>query len=473
MVGYYAKLKNAIIDMYDNYDIVDKKTIMDRAMKYQICPFEYQLDLSNYADIIIGDYNYAFCPRTHLERYFDTFDYKQTLLIDEAHNLINRSKEMYSAQITLNDINFLGEYIKKYAPSINRLVDEFYELVSEYDRDFYYLDEIPFDFIDLIRRIVSKAEKVLLSEKAKKIKDSAAPYYFNLKNFLKISEFFDSDFKFVVDYDTYSIKCLDASKFILETLNKHSNSSILFSATMFPIDYYKNLITINNGNDITISSPFDSKNLLLIIRKNTYTKYNERENSISDILDCINEMVNYKKGNYIVFFPSYEYMNMVVSHLDNPDYECIIQAKNLTDEEKEGILEEFKDNSNTKVGFFIMGSIFSEGIDYVGDMLSGVMIVTVSLPPFDNYNNMLRDYFDSTNRDGMLFAYQIPGMSKVIQSVGRVIRSESDKGIAILYDDRYNYSSYKAMFPTNWKNIKVANNNMDVKRYIYEFKKAK
>ena len=222
MVGYYAKLKNAIIDMYDNYDIVDKKTITDRALKYEICPFEYQLDLSNYADIIIGDYNYAFCPRTHLERYFDTFDYKQTLLIDEAHNLVNRSKEMYSAQINLNDINFLGEYIKKYAPSINRLVDEFYELVSDYDRDFYYLDEIPFDFLDLIRRITSKAEKVLLSEKAKKIKDNAMPYYYNLKNFLKISEFFDVDFKFVVDYDTYSIKCLDASKFINETLSKHS-----------------------------------------------------------------------------------------------------------------------------------------------------------------------------------------------------------------------------------------------------------
>lgn len=471
MVGYYEKLKNAIYDMYENIDIVDRKSIMDKAFKYEICPFEYQLDLSNYADIVIGDYNYAFCPRTHLERYFDTNDYKQILLIDEAHNLVNRSKEMYSASINLNDINLIGEYVSKFAPSIKRLVDLFYTIVTDYDRDFYYLDEIPFDFLNTIRQIVSKAEKVLLSEKAKKIKDAALPYYFNLKNFLKISEFFDDDFKLIVDYDNYSIKCLDASKFIKNTLNQHSTSSILFSATMYPIDYYKNLLTISAGNDITISSPFDSNNLLLIIRRNTFTKYNDRGNSINDILECIDEMVKYKVGNYIVFFPSYEYMNMVVNNLVDPSYECIIQTKNLTDDEKEGILEEFKDNSTTKVGFFIMGGVFSEGIDYIGDMLSGVMIVTVSLPPFDDYNNMLKDYFDSTNRDGMLYAYQIPGMSKVIQSVGRVIRSENDRGIAILYDDRFSYTNYKKLFPSNWRNIKIAYNNDDVSKFITFFKK--
>ncbi len=471
MVGYYEKLKNAIYDMYENIDVVDRKTIMDKALEYEICPFEYELDLSNYADVVIGDYNYAFCPRTHLERYFDTNDYKQILLIDEAHNLVNRSKEMYSATINLNDIYMLGEFISKYAPSIKRLVDLFYSIVTDYDRDFYYLDEIPFDFLNTIRQIVSKAEKVLLSEKAKKIKDVAIPYYFNLKNFLKISEFFDADFKFIVDYDNYSIKCLDASKFIKNTLSNHSSSTILFSATMYPIDYYKNLLTINSGNDIAISSPFDSNNLLLIIRRNTFTKYNDRENSINDILECIDEMVKYKVGNYIVFFPSYEYMNMVVNNLVDPNYECIIQTKNLSEDEKEGILDEFKDNSTTKVGFFIMGGVFSEGIDYIGDMLSGVMIVTVSLPPFDDYNNMLKDYFDSTDRDGMLYAYQIPGMSKVIQSVGRVIRSEKDRGIAILYDDRFSYTNYKKLFPSNWRNIKIAYNNSDVNKFITFFKK--
>ncbi|MBP5444680.1 MAG: ATP-dependent DNA helicase [Acholeplasmatales bacterium] len=471
MVSYYEKLKYAIYDMYDNKDIIDRKTIIDKALEYKICPFEYQLDLSNYADIIVGDYNYAFCPRTHLVRYFDTFDYKQILLIDEAHNLINRSKEMYSSTISLNDVNMLNEYIKKLAPSMNRLVDLFYDIVSNYDRDFNYLDDIPFDFLDTLRRIVSKAEKVLLSEKAKKIRDNALSYYFNLKNFLKISEFFDKDFRFVIDYDMYSIKCMDASKFIKTTLDNYSTSSIFFSATMHPIDYYKNLITQNNGNEITIPSPFPKDNLLVLIRKNTFTKYTDRENSIEDILECIDELVKYKVGNYIVFFPSYEYMNMVVQRLNDPDYECIIQSKNLTEDEKDAILNEFSTHDTTKVGFFIMGSIFSEGIDYLGDMLSGVMIVTVSLPPFDEYNNMLKDYFDSTNRDGLQYAYQIPGISKVIQSVGRLIRSENDKGVAILYDERFSYSNYKALLPSFWKNIRYCFNNSDVKKYITFFKK--
>ena len=470
MIGYYEKLKQAIYDMYDNKDIIDRKTIMDKAIEYKICPFEYQLDLSNYADIIIGDYNYAFCPRTHLERYFDTFDYKQILLIDEAHNLINRSKEMYSATICLNDVNFLGEYLSKYAPSISKLVDRFYDVVNLYDRDFNYIDEIPFDFLDLIRKIVSKSEKVLLSTKAKKIRDTALPYYFNLKNFLKISDYFDSDFKFVIDYDIYSIKCLDASKFINKTISEHSISQIFFSATMYPIDYYKNLINTNLGENVTIPNPFPRENLLLIVRKNTFTKYNDRLQSINDIIDCIEELVKYKVGNYIVFFPSYEYLNLVVESLDNPSYECIIQTKNLTDDEKEGILNEFKDSSSTKVGFFIMGSVFSEGIDYFGDMLSGVMIVSVCLPPFDDYNNMLKDYYDNTNRDGLLYAYQIPGISKVIQSVGRLIRSEIDKGVAILYDDRFSYSNYKKLLPESWANAKTAYSNLDVKKHISIFK---
>jgi len=473
MVGYYEKLKSAIYDMYDNKDIIDRKTIIDKALEYRICPFEYQLDLSNYADIIIGDYNYAFCPRTHLERYFDTFDYKQILLVDEAHNLINRSKEMYSATISLNDVNFLCEYVSKYAPSINRLSDIFYNVVSLFDRDFNYLDEIPPEFLTPLRNIVSKAERVLLSTKAKKIRDQALPYYFNLKNFLKISDFYDSDFKFVIDYDIYSIKCLDASKFIRKTISDHSKSQIFFSATMYPLDYYKNLIVGADASDLTISSPFPQENLLLIVRKNTYTKYTDRLNSIDDIILCIDELTKYKTGNYIVFFPSYEYMNLVISHLENPNYECIIQTKNLTDDEKEGILLEFKDHSKTKVGFFIMGSIFSEGIDFLGDMLSGVMIVSICLPPFDDYNNMLKDYFDSTNRDGLLYAYQIPGMSKVIQSVGRLIRSENDKGVAILYDDRFSYSNYKKLFPSNWNNIRYAYNNMDIKKYISFFKNKK
>jgi DNA excision repair protein ERCC-2 len=163
-------------------------------------------------------------------------------------------------------------------------------------------------------------------------------------------------------------------------------------------------------------------------------------------------------------------MNMVVENIVDPEYECIIQSKNLTEDEKDGILNEFLDHSTTKVGFFIMGSVFSEGIDYIGDMLSGVMIVTVSLPPFDDYNNMLKDYFDNTNRDGLMYAYQIPGISKVIQSVGRLIRSENDKGVAILYDERFSYQNYKKMFPSSWKNVKYCYNNIDIKKYISIFK---
>lgn len=468
--GYYSKLKNAIYEIYDSYDVFDAATIREIAIKHEICPFEFSLDLSYYADIIIGDYNYAFCPRTHLARYFDTEDYEHILLVDESHNFINRAKEMFSASICLEDIYQIGDCVSRIMPSINSLVNSFALHVQGYEREFNYMTDVPNDFYDILRKILIKCETALASEEGTTIQDMLLPYYYNVKNFFRIYEYYDEDYRFTINYDTYSICCLDASKFIKHILDEHSISSTFFSATMFPIDYYKKLITMGIGNEISIPSPFDPHNLLIIIRRNANTRYNYRNESIDDIIDCIDEMIKYRTGNYIVFFPSYEYMNMIVECLDDPDYECIIQSKHLSEEERDAIIKEFETCKTTKVGFFVMGGVFSEGIDYIGNMLSGVMIVSVSLPMIGGYNEMLREHFDNNEINGFAYAYQIPGMAKVIQSVGRVIRSETDKGIAILYDDRFCYSDYRKMMPDSWKNIKYAYDKVSVRNLIYSFK---
>lgn len=473
LMDYYNKRKEAIYDIYDSCFMFDEKTIKAICLKHELCPFEFSLDLSYYADIIIGDYNYAFCPRTHLVRYFDTDDYEHILLVDEAHNLVNRGKEMYSASICLDDLYYLDTYVSKIMPSIHNLVNSFLLLAHDFDTEFNYMKTVPDNVISCLKKILVKTETALLSEDGDTIKDFVLPYYFKLKNFSRIFEYYDDDFRFTIDYDTYSIACLDASKFIKQTLDNHSISSLFFSATMFPLEYYKKLITMNEGKEVAINSPFDPDNLLVIIRKNANTKYNYRMNSIDDIIDCINQMIKYKIGNYIVFFPSYEYLNMVVECLDDPSYECIIQSKNLSEEERNAIIKEFEICKTTKVGFFVMGGAFSEGIDYIGNMLSGVMIVSVSLPMIGNYNAMLKEHFDEKGINGFSFAYQIPGMAKVIQSVGRVIRSETDKGIAILYDDRFSYPDYRKMMPNNWENMRYAYDNITVRNLITSFKNKK
>ena len=240
---------------------------------------------------------------------------------------------------------------------------------------------------------------------------------------------------------------------------------------MYPINYYSNLITASEGKFLELKSPYNPNNLDIIINNKISTKYKNRENTIDDIIETIEIVTNTKKGNYIVFFPSYQYMNMVIELIDEPNYEMIIQRNNLTDLEKNEIINKFKTTTNNKVGFFVMGGVFSEGIDLQGDSLNGVIVVGVGLPMICDENNILKDYYESEYEKGFEYAYTYPGFNKVIQAVGRVIRSENDKGIAILMDERFSYSEYLKLMPPHWKNKKIINNSYDLKRELINFYK--
>ena len=224
------------------------------------------------------------------------------------------------------------------------------------------------------------------------------------------------------------------------------------------------LLTKGNGKYLELLSPFDPNNLNIIINKEISTKYTERANSVDSIIETIETLAK-KEGNYIIFFPSYAYLNMVYEKMDNVDFECIVQTNNLDEDEREKIIEKFKTTTNTKFGFFVMGGMFSEGIDFIGDALSGVIIVGVGLPMVCDENNILKEYFeDKYPQKGFDYAYVYPGFTKVIQAVGRVIRDKNDKGVAILMDNRFMHSRYQQLFPPHWKNIKVISTNYALKK---------
>jgi DNA excision repair protein ERCC-2 len=215
-----------------------------------------------------------------------------------------------------------------------------------------------------------------------------------------------------------------------------------------------------------LPSPFDPNNLSIIINKDISTKYIDRESSVDTIIETIETLAK-KEGNYIIFFPSYAYLNMVYNKLENVDFECIVQTNNLDEEEKERIIEKFKRTTNTKFGFFVMGGVFSEGIDFIGDALSGVIIVGVGLPLVCDENNILKEYFEEKYPGlGFDYAYVYPGFTKVIQAVGRVIRDENDKGVAVLMDNRFVHQRYSNLMPPHWKNINVITNNFQLKKII-------
>ncbi len=476
--GYFEKLNQATREIFDNYDIFSEDVILEITNKYQMCAFEFSLYLSYFCDIVIADYNYAFDPSARLIRYFEDDSYRPKVLVDEAHNLVDRSKAMYSAELNELDIRVLRAKLNGYKPSIRNDCNkalEIFDSYREYLTNSTTIFEIQMnnDLNVILRNLFQKCDQIFEENKKIKDKDIALESYFKIMDFLNISEVYSETHRMIIKLidDKISINyfCLDASKFILETIKDSIHGIVFFSATLYPIDYHANLITGGEGKYLELDSPFDPKNLDIIINSKISTKYKNRIDSIDSIIEAIEIVTKSKPGNYITFFPSYAYMNMVLDQIIDPEYEIVVQKNNLTELEKNEIITKFKTTTNTKVGFFVMGGVFSEGIDYIGDALSGVIIVGVGLPLICDENNLLKDYYETTYQNGFNYAYTYPGFTKVIQAVGRVIRDYNDRGIALLMDERFMYGEYQRLMPKHWLNRKVITNTYLLRKELKDF----
>lgn len=483
--GYYNRIYKAIDDIFRNESLLTKEKIITYGKHHRVCPFELSLDISNYCDIIIADYNYAFDPRAHLIRYFEDTTYEPILLVDEAHNLVSRSREMYSATLTNETFQTLLALTKGMKPSpkaeINRILDYFGEVDLELlEVDFVRKYEVNAMLILQLKKLIRKFDQAFSDERKFPNKNLVTPLYFDLYQFVKINEYYNEQFVFLLEkagsLTSVSIKCLNAAEFILDTAKNRSRSTVFFSATLDPIHYYKTLLTQGKGKDIKMMSSFPQENLFLVAVDDVSTRYNDRDNSIDRIVKTIEILCSGKKGNYIVFFPSYVYMNRILDNLDldSSEYDLIIQKREMSLRDRHETIDLFKTASDkTQVGFFVMGGVFGESIDLIGDQLSGVLIVGVGLPMIAPFNNVLKSHFDEEFSSGFDFAYTYPGINKVIQAVGRVIRSETDRGVAILLDDRFTTRRYLSLYPKEWNHLEVINDNNELEKKIRKFWREK
>ncbi|MBR6071254.1 MAG: ATP-dependent DNA helicase [Acholeplasmatales bacterium] len=482
--GYFDRLKSATMEIFSNYNIYDEEVISLVSNKHNICAFEFSLYLSYFCDIVIADYNYVFDPHAHLIRYFEDDTYKPKVLVDEAHNLISRSKEMYSSSISSMDIRILRKNTNGITPSIRKECNKAIELIEGYrdkvvEKAIYVSDTADSELHNALYLLLNKCDELLEENKNNHSfdKDLVLDSYFKILDFTRIYEYFGKTHRLIasISDDNVEIRyfCMDASELLMDTIKYSIHGIVFFSATLYPIDYHANLLTQSNGKYLELLSPFDSSNLDIIINNKVSTKYNNRNNTVDDIIEAIEILTKAKPGNYIVFFPSYQYLNMVADNINDCDYELIVQNNRMNDIERNEIIDKFKNTTNTKVGMFVMGGVFSEGIDFIGDALSGVIIVGVGLPLLCDENNLLKDYFDSIYEKGFDYAYTYPGITKVIQAVGRVIRDENDKGIAILMDERFGYNSYFNLYPPHWKNVHLVSNSYELKKEIERFKNEK
>ncbi|MGM7703429.1 ATP-dependent DNA helicase [Pseudalkalibacillus sp. Hm43] len=464
--GYYDRLNDGILDILENETLMDRQTIEVYAHKHKLCPFEFSLDLAYTADAMIGDYNYIFDPRVSLKRLAEEQKKQTALLVDEAHNLVDRARGMFSAELFKSDFLQLKRSFKSANPGIYQTAkainDELLAMKKQCgDARFSVAEELPEDFVVMLDSFVTEAEKELLEQKTGEEQEQLLDAYFTAKNFVRITELYDERYVTYVEYEKSEVKvklfCLDPSH-LLQQFGKGYRSKVYFSATLSPLGYFKDMLGAKEDDyAVSIPSPFAKENAEVFIQPLS-TRYRDRDKSVEPILSMLKNLIKTRPGNYLIFFPSYAYMNLVVESAEEADLpsELLIQNTGMTEEEREAFLAKFDEGqTETLVGFAVMGGIFSEGIDLKGDRLNGVVVVGVGLPQLNEERNIIKDYFTKSGKNGYDYAYVFPGMNKVLQAGGRLIRTEEDFGTIVLVDDRFLTPKYQKLLPSEWMDYKV------------------
>ena len=477
--GHFDRVNDAIMDIFYNEDLMTREIILEYALKHRVCPFEFSLDVSLWCDVIICDYNYVFNPQVYLRRFFEGEEEDYVFLIDEAHNLVDRSREMFSAEIHKADFMDIKElFVDKY-PAIYKSINKCKNILNKLKKDlgvednYYQSDEIT-DIYYPFKKLITLMEPWLIEEKNNPKYDKVIDLYFNINLYLKISDFYDEHYVTYFDNRdndlTLRLYCVDPSYLLSQAL-KRGRAAVFFSATLTPLDYHRDLLGgYKDDYDIKLGSPFPRENLLLMINDHLSTKYKDREKTYLDVVENIEILVNNKAGNYFVFFPSYVYMKNVYEILvqRNPYLDIIIQESSMSEVEREEYLQRFSQEENV-IAFAVMGGIFSEGIDLTGEKLIGAVVVGVGLPQICFERDIIKDYFNHNLGRGFEYAYVYPGMNKVLQAAGRVIRSEEDRGVILLIDDRYGSFRYKELFPKEWTRFKRIWDNAQMKELLDKF----
>jgi len=470
--GHFDRVNPALLDALQQENYFTRPVIETYARKHQICPFEFSLDLTIWCDCVICDYNYVFDPRVYLKRFFSENGGDYTFLIDEAHNLVDRARSMFSAELYKKPMLELKKLFKDEEPRIARSLGKLNSFMITMrkltgDGPYYLQEHEPKDIYPLLNKFILESDEWLARHEGSESHEKLLEFYFNVLTFMRTAEFYDERYMTYVENSKDDTKlklfCLDPSHLLSEAI-KRGKSAIFFSATLSPLDYFSEIL--GGGDDcyrMIFPSPFDVNNRALLIADNISTKYRNREKTYLAVAEYIQSVLNQKQGNYMVYFPSYQYMNTVYELFTEhfPDVIAVRQSPDMTEEDRETFLNLFRPDIKAGIlGFCVLGGIFSEGVDLKHDELIGAIIVGVGLPQICFERNIIRDYFNKKNHCGYEYSYLYPGMNKVLQAAGRVIRTETDQGVILLIDERFSNRDYQQLFPREWfPNKRIANLN--------------
>ena len=470
-VGYYSKLKDVLKDCLVHENLLNSEIIDKYAEKYDVCPFELSLDFSVYTDFVVCDYNYAFHPISYLRRFFEVPDktYRIFALVDEAHNLIDRARDMFTVTFSEEDYKNLKKELKGYRnPEINKILRKINQDLRlfkqfEFNDQPIILEQLDSKFIQHITKLRSEIN-VLETDNPKLKLKKGKDFLIDLYKFIVINDLLNDGFKIILanKYDNLTIKlfCIDPSSFINKSLF-HFLGTLFFSATLTPIDYFQKVNLNRDGfKTISLPSPFNPNNFFLIINDNISIKYKDRDKTLEEVVKEINIFVSKKVGNYLIFVPSFEYSRKIEKYFIN-DSRFVFQTATMTNKDKDEFLANFKENpQESRIGVCVISGSFAESIDLTGDRLIGVVVAGVGLPQVNFENNLVKDFYIQKEMNGYEFAYMNPGINKVLQALGRVIRTQNDKGSALIIDSRYAQSHYFSVLKDRYKNYtKIKDSN--------------
>ena len=493
------KLSDATIALYNEELTVTRKEDVRRVAKaHGVCPYELSLTYSELCDVIICDVNYLFDPDVYLRRYF-TVGGQYAFLIDEAHNLPDRARDMFSSEISEEEIVIpsLSDCLSPFSETKKKsreLAEKFFNLLYPFVKEDIRFDEnsnkvasshtseIPTKLYGAFFSLIKAVEKEISDNLS--ARDEEAPsrlkllydYLHSVKKFYSAMERFSDGYELFVFYENDKIRakifCIDPARDIAMRVAK-GRAAVFFSATLSPLYYYKSVLGGDGSAEIlSLPSPFVSEQLSVSIINSVSTRYSERERTLPAVLRTIAATVSAKRGNYMVFLPSFDYAEMLYEAFRTkyPKINSICQSQNMSAKEKAEFLSEFEKESHSYlVGFAVLGGIYSEGIDLYGDRLIGAIVVGIGLPGLSYEREAMCAYYDDKFEEGRQFAYIYPGMNRVLQAAGRVIRREDDKGIIVLIDDRFSDPLYKKIVPKLWDGMQFISDAKELKDELEAF----
>lgn len=470
--GHYDRVNDAVYELITTSDEMSREILEEQARKWQVCPHEMSLDIAEWVDAVICDYNYVFDPNAYLRRFFGEGNKGEYLfLIDEAHNLVERGREMYSAQIYKEDILKIKKLVKDRDEKLARKLSDCNKQLLALKREcdgLQVLDSVSHIYLKLMA-LMTEMERYLEECKEEEIRQEVLNLYFSVRTFLNIHDRLDENYLIyseLEDSGRFKLRlfCVNPANCLQGFLDK-GNSTIFFSATLLPIHYYKKLLSTSKEDyAIYAESPFDPARRQLILGTDVSTKYTRRgEDMYRRYARYLIQVARTRIGNYIAFFPSYRFMEEVYEVFvdllkEDQEIEYVMQSQYMSEEAREIFLENFEeDRKHSLMGFCVMGGIFSEGIDLAEDKLIGAIIIGTGLPQVCRERELLKNYFDAHGLRGFDYAYLYPGMNKVLQSAGRVIRTDEDRGVILLLDERFRDGRYQETFPREWKEYALCN----------------